>query len=1081
MTIYFEKYLKYKKKYITLKKNILNGGMYSDDEESVEDSNPTEELEINNTSIISFYFNNFNMILDLDIPDETDISELENTLHISVISGKFNITKILPLLKAKKNLTKLIAELIEKESGLIELISKNILISNQSQGQDISNYMEYLRKNDMRLYQRILKLLESSDECCVCMDNKADTIFQCGHSICRSCSNRLNICPICRKNIVSKKSKEELLIEKKEMEENDTTKPSKESLEEETNKKLTLNLISLDELIESRLENISRITNRLNDISKKEMEILAKYNPLLLLEKLYDSKSEEVITYGMAILFKIAEKSEVKNILGKEYPFDLLINPNRLISFLKYLENDKVIKLNFKKAYQRDISKQIELMLSANKIIRYLPMILSNKKLFKLLFRNINISKLASKNEILKLVVDSVRDNTLSEEQLLLAKKLNLPIKDGKLRIVSLETQLQELMAKLGEKGIFEKIIKIFNFNPGLFIRNIINFLSKINEKELPQVENLITHTFNRITLQQLADILHEFEKQNSLSNILKGPTSSVYFTSKGTIFNKDEIPKFLNKDVLSKVKDLINRILLQRTSKIEDIDTVIINPNSKLQLVNKGDFSKAPSWAPGLLSRGDRVELTDDNIITYIFWQNGKNRVDLDIGMYGLNEKFVPNSNWIINYATYGFNNTIKFSGDITNAPPPGVAEHFTFSINELLQRNQNLRYLVVTSLSYNNISYDDMGHALVGVGINNGKGTGPLNSETIGVANLRGNSTLNTSMVIDLIGKEVMFMNLNTKGGSEFNNIQNNQRKLTLQMDHFMTWLQYYKQQTHYELATKLTKYKDVIIHNGNDYILISRGRESDLDFQKRIEKNEGSIIDIQKYLADNSKKVLSVGKVDFELPKGSVIVDKFKQDVTKYDWTDNMYSILAANTKRNMEYDELMVRLGGEGIIEVDGQIFRIESIEGSGDCLFDSIISQIDERMTIKTSRELVAEGLRKFDRNRLQEYLETDWLPEFERFLSSDTKSNINSIINFYISIMESGPENDSKVSSTNQDLPTSAYWGGYLELIILSNRLRVNINVIQGNNITYSTGEQHPRTIFIYYTGSHYNIARNIN
>jgi hypothetical protein len=42
---------------------------------------------------------------------------------------------------------------------------------------------------------------KSEEQCCVCLDNKKCMVFtECGHlCVCHSCSTKLKICPVCRK------------------------------------------------------------------------------------------------------------------------------------------------------------------------------------------------------------------------------------------------------------------------------------------------------------------------------------------------------------------------------------------------------------------------------------------------------------------------------------------------------------------------------------------------------------------------------------------------------------------------------------------------------------------------------------------------------------------------------------------------------------------------------------------------------------------------------------------------------------------------------------------------------------------
>lgn len=50
--------------------------------------------------------------------------------------------------------------------------------------------------------QRVMIMLESVEECIVCLDEQATTFFQCGHRVCGQCSPKLKQCPFCRVHIL---------------------------------------------------------------------------------------------------------------------------------------------------------------------------------------------------------------------------------------------------------------------------------------------------------------------------------------------------------------------------------------------------------------------------------------------------------------------------------------------------------------------------------------------------------------------------------------------------------------------------------------------------------------------------------------------------------------------------------------------------------------------------------------------------------------------------------------------------------------------------------------------------------------
>jgi len=124
----------------------------------------------------------------------------------------------------------------------------------------------------------------------------------------------------------------------------------------------------------------------------------------------------------------------------------------------------------------------------------------------------------------------------------------------------------------------------------------------------------------------------------------------------------------------------------------------------SKKKLLGKGvvqepilNLSKIPA------NRGDIVNLNDiiskDNkteFVFYIYWKNGKTRVDLDLSVYGVDDNYLmSDKNFICDFTQLcGFNSTANHSGDITDAPN-GASEFIRFNMDELKKKIQNLNML--------------------------------------------------------------------------------------------------------------------------------------------------------------------------------------------------------------------------------------------------------------------------------------------------------------------------------------------------------------------------------------------------
>ena len=89
-----------------------------------------------------------------------------------------------------------------------------------NEGDDhLQSYLAHVKEADSGLYRRIIELLSESPDCCVCMENQTDTVFQCGHGTCGECSGRLERCPLCRDYIQSRSEASSLSQQQRDIEE----------------------------------------------------------------------------------------------------------------------------------------------------------------------------------------------------------------------------------------------------------------------------------------------------------------------------------------------------------------------------------------------------------------------------------------------------------------------------------------------------------------------------------------------------------------------------------------------------------------------------------------------------------------------------------------------------------------------------------------------------------------------------------------------------------------------------------------------------------------------------------------------
>ncbi|OAF68083.1 hypothetical protein A3Q56_04182, partial [Intoshia linei] len=81
-------------------------------------------------------------------------------------------------------------------------IIRNEPIKTQYKALEISKNID----GDMEELKDRIDELEYTITCLICLDNQRDIVFNCGHTVCKSCSIKLEECHICRKKIKSKNS-----------------------------------------------------------------------------------------------------------------------------------------------------------------------------------------------------------------------------------------------------------------------------------------------------------------------------------------------------------------------------------------------------------------------------------------------------------------------------------------------------------------------------------------------------------------------------------------------------------------------------------------------------------------------------------------------------------------------------------------------------------------------------------------------------------------------------------------------------------------------------------------------------------
>ena len=426
--------------------------------------------EINNLSI--FYFINQNIIFSSDISDE-ETSEVERILLLEILRKHFDISEVEAHLNQNPGLLNMLTSALENDQDLIKAITNSVMSHPTWFTPDSSNqlrsYLEHIKEVDESLYRRILELLKTSTECCVCLTELSDTIFQCGHTTCVTCSTQLDRCPLCRDFIQSRTPRDELAREQEELE-LEAEAAVAEAEVEVVSKKIKLQLIEdKDSYVKKRIEILVSNKNRLRPDNKDELTLLVKYYSEDLLLSLGKIQSEEMLTYVCALLFPNLKKDwNAEDIVLIKLIKKYLLNPNRLYRFLAVLNgNDPDTSSKISLNIPRKMRRLIVDILNKMDIVKAINMMNSNISFWTILLKSIHIGEyLKSGNyKRVEILANVIRNNKLTAKQQKYALEKGLEIYNEKVKVITVVGELNDAFLTKNK----DKAIRILLQNPGIF------------------------------------------------------------------------------------------------------------------------------------------------------------------------------------------------------------------------------------------------------------------------------------------------------------------------------------------------------------------------------------------------------------------------------------------------------------------------------------------------------------------------------------------------------------------------------------------------------------------------------------
>jgi hypothetical protein len=597
--------------------------------------------------LVSFYFLKFNKLFLFEEPSSSPTTTTTECLLFHLLL-RYEVKEI-GKLKKYPNVIRHICELIMAEGKFLSTLEKGIMGKSKNfkfqqdesffSKKEYKNFSDYLNDiQDEQLLKRIDQVSRIVEDCFICFQNDAIHVTSCGHSICKDCFQSLSSpkCPFCRKKNVTLFLKSEVQVEKVETEE-------KPMVVTRITKKLSL-VENEKEFLQNRIKSLlSMGAGKLTVLNMEELNILLKFFPDEMLKSFKNIQNEELICYFVGRIVMIKERKEIVEELMTKH----IMTPNRMLRFLSVLnggtaDTDKPIKLKkLNKFMRKRLVKNIEGFKLNSDICGQFKQHEGIWRKFYILLHVMKEKKFRKYKNVI-LFGNCIFGNE------------KYPCQSN-----------ASIIDSCFEKKDFKSLSEFFQTSPGLFFRNAIRVCEAFKEEK---TESLIQSMLPKLKVEQLIELQNTLESYNK---------ERQFFTKFGTFHFSlqldDKIEWNDNHSILLKetLKNILSKIKSDQDS-ISIIDPEIKNvhiPKGKLQepIIN---LNKIPA------NRGDKFYLDkelmkkeDTEIVFFIYWKDGKQSIDLDLSVMGLNSKF----NYLgkCDYSERnGFNNTMFHSGDFVEAP---------------------------------------------------------------------------------------------------------------------------------------------------------------------------------------------------------------------------------------------------------------------------------------------------------------------------------------------------------------------------------------------------------------------------
>jgi hypothetical protein len=326
------------------------------------------------------------------------------------------------------------------------------------------------------------------------------------------------------------------------------------------------------------------------------------------------------------------------------------------------------------------------------------------------------------------------------------------------------------------EAGLLQRdvpgLLQLLKRRPGEFARRLDHLIriSSSPDEVVAAFSQQAHEVSTSVLLQCLVHFRHRHSPVPLRAFFPKGTLANVFATTEPL----PPIPPAITKKLVA----ICDEALLQHYAKLPPLGRCYLDPGLKDYQVPFALRSASKSLRT--LVRGSRLPLPDGEVLRFfIWWKNGRSRVDIDLSATMYDEKF-QYVDLLSYYSLKNFGG--HHSGDIVDAPH-GAAEFI--DVTPELCRQKGVRYIVMSLHSFTEQPYCELPECFAGWMARSAPNSGEIfePSTVVDKVDVAANTRICLPAIFDLVDRKVIWADIAlTKHPRVYNNVHSSLRGVSL-----------------------------------------------------------------------------------------------------------------------------------------------------------------------------------------------------------------------------------------------------------------------------------------------------------